>query len=181
MPNRIFILSKCLGVNKVMTDSEKAHNMKSTVFYLLLVVAMTGCADTSSDDSRYNQAALQEEGSMATPEPSCPIMPSEDWRATLVRLAANNGQYQLNVSATVTLPTPGYALSWSQGITDRMHPPGLRLTLSATAPKGMVIQVLTPTLVKHTIDTPIKAYRFVAIYCGAKLLGKIDNVHLAEF
>lgn len=107
---------------------------------------------------------------------SCPILKSDKWHAWFDRFTEKDGQYRLNVNGEVIMPHPGFTMQWSVGPTDRMHPPGLKLSLLPKASDMMVIQVLTTVPVKYYLETPISEFSRVSIFCGEKLLSRIEGV-----
>ena len=111
---------------------------------------------------------------------SCPILKSEKWYAWLDKFSKGNGQYRLNINGEVIMPSPGFAMQWSVGPTDRMRPPNLRLNLLPKAPDLMAIQVLTTVPVKYYLENPISEFNSVSIFCGEKLLSRIEDVTLTD-
>jgi hypothetical protein len=111
---------------------------------------------------------------------NCPILKSEKWSARLDKSTKKDGQYRLNINAEVVMPNPGFSMQWSVGPTDRMQPPALRLSLLPKASDLMVIQVLTTVPVKYSLDTPISEFSNISIFCGDKLLSRIEDVTLTD-
>jgi hypothetical protein len=111
---------------------------------------------------------------------NCPILKSGKWYAWLDKFTKKDGQYRLNINGEVIMPTPGFAMQWSVGPTDRMQPPSLRLSLLPKASNLMVIQVLTKVPVKYSLETPISEFSSISIFCGEKLLSRIEGVTLTD-
>ncbi len=154
--------------------------MKNLVI-ITAISFLTACTNNHSSESKLDHETiskhLQVKGLQA---PSCMIRKSRKWHAWIDRYTSNQAVYRLNIFGEVDLPSPGYTLTWSRGITDRMQPPGQRLTLLATPSQGMEIQVITPTETKFTMETPIPKFRHVSIYCGERLLISIPDVVLTD-
>ncbi len=109
----------------------------------------------------------------------CPVLSSSDWVASLSKQKGTSS-YLLTVNGEVSMPTPGYSAEFIEGPTDRMNPPSMRLHVTFSEPKQMVIQVVSPKKISHTIGTPISTFRSVMVLCGGKLLAEINNVTLDE-
>lgn len=161
--------------------------MKLFVTGLLLINCLIGCKDESqqmNEKNAHEQVSYEKfimEAPVRKKQASCPVIETEQWTATLlpskqVSEESKGSRYTLALTGEVTLPTPGYTAVWSQGATDKMNPPSIRLHLSFSKPEQMVIQVLSPKKVKHSIDTPISSFRSVMVFCGNKLLTEIKNV-----
>jgi len=105
---------------------------------------------------------------------TCPSVNSRNWQAWIDR--QGNKKSKLNISGEVDLPTPDYIVSWKSGILDRSQPPTQNLSISFTPPKGIVIQVITPTKVSFSMPSEILEYRSVRIYCEDHLLADIPGI-----
>jgi hypothetical protein len=110
----------------------------------------------------------------------CPILKSEKWHVWLDKFTEKKGQYRLIVNGQITLPTPGFTMRWFVDSTDRMHPPSLRLMLQPKASNLITIQVLTTVPVEYTLETSLTEFNSVLIYCGEKLLSRIEGVNLTD-
>lgn len=109
----------------------------------------------------------------------CPVLEPGHWQARLGPVEGHEGP-QLTITGAVTLPTPGYALTLEPGMADRSARPVQTFTLTAQAPDGMVIQVLS--VHDLTLHTPALApvYRGVRILCGDAELAYIDTLESAD-
>jgi hypothetical protein len=105
---------------------------------------------------------------------------SEKWHVWLDKFTEKKGQYRLIVNGQITLPTPRFTMRWFVDSTDRMHPPSLRLMLQPKASNLMTIQVLTTVPVEYTLETSLSEFNSVLIYCGEKLLSRIEGVNLTD-
>ena len=86
----------------------------------------------------------------------------------------------LHISGEIDLPTPGYTVTLTEGISDRAMPPSQRFRLALTKPGGMVAQVVTPAPVKYQGLASSPAYRTILILCGDRLLAAISDIPIAE-
>lgn len=111
---------------------------------------------------------------------TCPVLKSEKWHAWLDTYQQPEGSYRLKVSGEILLPNPSYKIEWSEGPTDRMTPPGIRLLLNPVEAEGMSIQVITQIKVEYKTETPVPSYKHVSIYCKGKLLAQIQGVTLID-
>ncbi|MFN0022539.1 MAG: hypothetical protein ACKVS5_01410 [Parvularculaceae bacterium] len=113
--------------------------------------------------------ATETENSMA----ACPVLDSRSWAAWTT---PDGDGHTLHIEGEIDMPTPGYALTWSQGPADRAMPPGLRLKLDAAAPGGVVMQVVTPTPVSYDMAQASPDYRTVIVVCGGEAIAEIAPV-----
>lgn len=114
---------------------------------------------------------------------SCAVLQSDKWHAWLDRYSnkeSDQYEYRLNLVGEVILPNPGYSIDWSVGPMDRRAPPGIRINLLTTPSDNPTIQVLTPMKAEFTMDTPVKFFRSVSVYCGEGLLVEIPDVQLTD-
>jgi hypothetical protein len=146
----------------------------------LSVLSLAGCSNTVQEQSAGQAPDVAQVVENRRTESTCPILHSDKWYAWLDKEASKEGQFRLNVSGEITLPNPGFELEWSVGLTDRMRPPGLRLSLVPKSLNQMTIQVLTNVPVKYYMDTPIRQFRHVSIYCGQQQLAQIVDVMLTD-
>lgn len=148
-------------------------NFRVIILWLILLIPILSCSNQLK--------VIQSEPSEIAKQPkTCPIVESGKWHAWLDKYEQKSGLYRLNISGEILLPNPAFNLEWSKGPTDRMNPPGLRLFLKPVATDTMAIQVLTSTMAKYEMETPIPNYRHVSIYCEGKLLGKVSDVLLTD-
>lgn len=103
----------------------------------------------------------------------CPVLDSRNWTAST---APDGDGHVLTVEGEVDLPTPGYAVTWREGIADRAFPPGLRVHLDAAPPSDLVMQVVTPTPVSFTMKGANANYRVIYVLCGGDAIAEIDDV-----
>lgn len=113
---------------------------------------------------------------------SCPVIDSRGWAAVL---ETGGEAPQLVVTGTVTLPTPGHAVSLEPGMSDRSARPVQTFVLTATPPDGPVVQVLMVYDLRGQMAAmaPVDGaapYRGVRVTCGAVVLAEIDTVSLAD-
>ena len=111
---------------------------------------------------------------------SCPVIDSRDWQAWINAMPGPDAKPMLIVIGEVDMPTPGYTIAITLGPMDRMMPPGQYLDLSATAPDGMVAQVVTPTPVRFETPAVYSEYRKIVVRCGGTLLAEITDVPTAH-
>ena len=145
--------------------------MKIIIIGILAVCSLSSCKDEPQK--------ITEIIKMSESQQTCPVISSNKWQAN-VTVSENSSFYNLQIEGEITMPTPGYRAVWSEGPTDRMLPPTMRLQLELSPPRQMVIQVVSTKKIKHVIETPISEFRRVMIYCGNEKLGEINNVMLAS-
>jgi hypothetical protein len=119
------------------------------------------------------QAIAEEPAAPAPAAASCAVIDSRNWKAWT---ASDGTGMTLHVTGEVDLPTPGYAVTLDLGASDRMMPPGQRVTLEATAPEGLVAQVITATPVALEAPGAYPEYRSVVVGCGDVTLAEIAPV-----
>jgi len=149
---------------------------KSVCFYAPLIILGLFSCSTKKADIASEAPSIQQKEIHNNNVQGCPVLKSGKWHAWIKDSTNQSKGYQLNVKGEVTLPNPGFDIVWSAGPTDRMNPPGLRLNLQPKPTSMMTIQVLTNVSVSHRLDTPLKGYRSVSIYCAGEILGSIKNV-----
>lgn len=160
-------------------------------FAAVAAVALSACAKKEAapePDAAPSAAAIAETAPAVDPAPvaeeialaetedamaSCPVLDSRNWTAWT---SPDGGGHKLTIEGEVDLPTPGYALSWREGIADRAMPPGLRVHLDAAPPADLVMQVVTPTPVSYTVSSANPAYRVVYVLCGGEAIAEIADV-----
>lgn len=143
------------------------------VHYLgyLFVFTLLGCQSTVD----LNEPSLQ------THEKSgCPILENGKWHAWIDKETTTESLFRLNVHGEVIVPSSGYQISWKRGPMDRMHPPKLNVNIVPQKSEGMNLQVLTTIPVTYKLETPIKRFRAVAIYCEGELLTELVDVQLTD-
>ncbi|PQA89039.1 hypothetical protein CW354_03565 [Marinicaulis flavus] len=139
--------------------------------------ALSGCAQQASspgaDAPSGEEPAMPDNG-------DCPVIDSRDWKAWVNAMPGPGAETTLIVEGAVDMPTPGYTFSWEAGMADRSAVPAQRLHLTATAPDGMVTQVITTENVRYEGPAIAKEYRAAAVMCGDELLAEITDVVTAE-
>lgn len=159
---------------------------KSPLLLLLQTLLIASCTNTvqkqasTPEQKQQPKEEFNQQAIAGQINSTCPVLQSGKWYAWLDKEAQQEGQYRLNVNGEITLPNPGFDIQWSVGPTDRMHPPGLRLSLSPKPSNQMTIQVLTIVPVKYHLETPIAHFRHVSIYCAGKQLAQIPDVMLTD-
>lgn len=137
----------------------------------LAILGTAGCASASNEDLPPMPTS---------PAADCPVSASRNWHAWIDKMPGPGATMTLNISGEVDLPTPNYSVELVAGPADRMMPPGLRFKLAATAPNGMVTQVITPTQVTYRAETPYPKIREILIGCGGETLATIPDVTITE-
>ncbi len=153
----------------------KAFIPVASVAFLLTVA----CAPA---DVANGEAAAPEEDEMADggEATDCPVIDSRNWSAWVNAMPGPDAKLTLHVAGEIDLPTPGYNISWQEGMADRSMTPVQRLMLTATPPDGMVAQVITTENVKYEGPALVKTYGGVIVMCGGEPLAEIDDVVVAE-
>ena len=106
----------------------------------------------------------------------CPVLDSRHWHAWIDRPTEASRPARLHVRGQIDMPTPGYAETFTPGPMDRRSPPTLRIRLEATAPEGIVLQVIDTRDVAFSLETEILQYRAVLIMCGDQTLAEMLDV-----
>jgi hypothetical protein len=145
------------------------------IFGLSMLCLAACTSNLRSRNKDTNQVPQTEQ-----PNISCPILESGKWHAWLDKKTEIEGQYRLNVAGEITLPNPAFDIEWTLGQTDRMQPPGLRLSIMPKQLNQMAMQVITTKPVKYYLETPIGEFRHVSIYCGLQQLTQIVDVMLTD-
>ncbi|MFQ1699366.1 hypothetical protein ACJ5NV_02110 [Loktanella agnita] len=108
---------------------------------------------------------------------ACPVIESRDWAAWINKMPGPESDGPpLHVTGTVTLPTPGYDLTYSAGPLDRSMRPMQHINLQFTPPDGMVVQMIAEDEVHITIPAASAQYRGVTLHCGDQVLAEIGAV-----
>lgn len=110
----------------------------------------------------------------------CPVLESKDWGAHINAMPGPDAKRTLHVYGKVTMPTPGYTFEWIEGRADRSMVPTVRLHLHATAPGGMVSQVLTEEDVQYSGVALTEKYTAVIVMCGETKLAEITEIDVAR-
>lgn len=111
------------------------------------------------------------------PVANCPVIGEGKFEAWLDAMPGPGSTGPtLNLAGKVDLPTPGYKLELIAGPADRAMPPSQRFRLVATAPGGMVAQVVTTTEVKYRAHAQYPAYRSLVILCGDRSVATISDI-----
>ena len=137
------------------------------VAWLVPAIAITACG--SGHMLAHEPDVLVQETSR-----TCPVLESRDWWAAIEQ----GDPKQLTITGVVTLPTPGYTFSWKLGVADRSMQPRAVYHLTATAPQGMVTQVLSDDTVVYRGLALTDAYRAVVVMCGDQILAEIQEVRI---
>lgn len=167
--------------------------MKYSIIFLACL-SLTACAsqqqpkagaEAMTDKPKTETESMTKETLTDAPpaviESTCSIYESAKWHAWLDK-GSEDGGLRLNVSGEVTVPSPGYTVSWQMGPMDRAFPPSLRLRLTTLAPPAgqMNIQMLTKQAIDYTVASRVPKYRSIMIICGDELLAEIPDVQLSE-
>jgi hypothetical protein len=161
-------------------------HIRLSLFTSIALIALAGCAPEADVD---DDAAVEEEAAtMETEEPAmaaadseaCPVIEGRNWAAWVNAMPGPDSQMTLHVTGEIDLPTPGYEISWSEGMADRSMTPVQRLMLTVTPPDGMVAQVITTESVHYEGPALVKTYGGVIVMCGGSPLAEIDDVTVAE-
>lgn len=134
----------------------------------LALMALSGCVPVQPPADASDTVA------------ACPVLGDRNWHAWVDKMPGPGAQMTLNISGEVDMPTPGYSVKLVPGPADRMNPPGLRFRLEASAPDGIVTQVVTPTTVRLRAPTPYAQLREIIIGCGEGALVTIPDVMITE-
>jgi hypothetical protein len=134
----------------------------------LFLVSCSGSDNTNNK----NIARLSTEAGAST----CPVYESTNWQARIKKTPNDNNMYELHISGDITLPHPGYNVKWVEGPTDRMNPPGMRISIQLSESDAMTIQVITTLSIEQSFETPISSFRQVSIYCGNRLITQFGHV-----
>lgn len=108
---------------------------------------------------------------------ACKVYDTSNWQAKLDKVHGEDRKYRLSINADADLPSPAHSVSWRMGITDRAYPPGQRIILTTEKPKDTFsAQVITSKAIAFEAEVPFSAYSHVSIYCGERLLKRIENI-----
>lgn len=118
----------------------------------------------------------KDEDEAAMPNADCAIIASRDWKAWIDTMPGVGSTPMLHVAGEVDMPTPGYSFEWAAGPLDRRMPPTQHLKLSATAPDGMVAQVVSTETVKYEGAAQASEYSAIVIRCGDEVLAEITEI-----
>lgn len=140
--------------------------MKTRLLLIFAAFVLPACAATTT--------AGEAPASTASPS-ACPVLGSRNWQAVLAK-SSNGGPLSLSVTGEVDLPTPGYAISLRQGITDRAMPPSQQIITEFTPPQGMVTQVVTTEQLRFTLPNALPGYRSIVVRCGDSALATITDI-----
>lgn len=144
----------------------------------IAAIALTALAACAGDDAPAEPVPPPSVPSPVTG--SCPVIESRDWAAWVNAMPGPAATKELIVTGQVTLPTPGYAVTLTAGMADRSATPVQQLVLTATAPTGMVPQVLTTQAVRYQGPAISMNYRAIRIMCGGTMLTEITDVPVAR-
>lgn len=111
---------------------------------------------------------------------ACAVIESRSWAAWVNAMPGPQATKSLIVTGEIVLPTPGYAVTLAAGMADRSATPVQQLVLTATAPTGMVPQVLTTQAVRYQGPAISMNYRAIRIMCGGTMLTEITDVPVAR-
>jgi hypothetical protein len=108
---------------------------------------------------------------------ACPVIASRGWSAWLNAMPGPGAMGpMLNITGEVDMSAPGFRLELVAGPADRAMPPSQRFRLVATAPDGMMTQVVTPTPVKYREKATYPSYHSIMILCGERAIATITEV-----
>lgn len=141
----------------------------------------TGVAEDAAGDA--GAAAPQETQETAMPADdaaACPVLESRNWTAWVNAMPGPDMKPALHVAGEIDLPTPGYTISWREGMADRSAMPVQRLMLTATPPGGMAAQVVTTESVKYEGPALVTTYGGIIVMCGGEPLAEITEVTVAQ-
>ena len=147
----------------------------------VFLAPLAGCNDDGFLPFQWWNSDAREDAAMADDQStSCPVIDSRDWAAWINAMPGPDAEPTLIVTGEIDLPTPDYTIEITLGPADRMMPPGQYLDLAASAPDGMVAQVVTPTPVRFETRAVYPEYRKVVVRCGDTLLAEITDVPTAH-
>jgi hypothetical protein len=135
----------------------------------ICIAALSACASPPAE-----KAAAVEPAPVVAPTPGCPVLASRNWQATLNKPA--DGPAELTLTGEVDLPTPGYTVQFSQGITDRAMPPSQQIIAAFTPPSGMVMQVVTAHQLKYILPNALPHYRSLRVRCGDTVIVTLTEI-----
>ena len=135
----------------------------------ITLLVLASCAKSNLADTAVSQDKTQ--GDIMS---ECPVLDSRDWTAFVD--AEPPLPARLHIRGEVDLPTPGFIATWRLGIADRAMPPGQHVHLDFIAPDGMTAQVVTPTQVTFSQETPFTEYRQITLHCGDQVLAVIKDI-----
>jgi hypothetical protein len=92
----------------------------------------------------------------------------------MMPMAGSEPMRMLAVTGEVDLPTPGYTVTLDLGPADRSAVPTQQLIVNATAPTGIVPQVVTPYPVNYSGQAIAEQYTAVRIMCGTQQLTELQ-------
>ncbi len=147
------------------------------------LLSLAACAPSNDPEEDTSAVAAIEGEEVMMPAPQdadCPVIESRNWSAWVNAMPGPDAKLTLHVTGDVDLPTPGYEISWREGMADRSATPVQRLMLTLTPPDGMVTQVITTTPVSYEGPALTKTYGGVIVMCGGAPLATIDAVVTAE-
>lgn len=157
-----------------------------SLFTSIALVALAGCAaeteveEASASEEASPETAMDEPAMASTESAACPVIDSRNWTAWVNAMPGPDSQMKLYVTGEIDLPTPGYEISWTEGMADRSMTPVQRLMLTVTPPDGMAAQVITTESVRYEGPALVKTYGGVIVMCGGSPLAEIDDVTVAE-
>lgn len=106
----------------------------------------------------------------------CPVVSSQDWEAWLARTPYSGDRLMLHVRGSVSMPTPGFAVSLREGPSTRSFPPTQMVVLEARPPlNDIAAQVITTASVSVILPGQ-EAYKAVRVVCGKEMLHEFTDV-----
>jgi len=148
------------------------YTLACTVFILIALAFIT--ISCNATDSIAEKQSTPDKIAQPANIVACPALSSRNWQAWVDEAAVN--EPRLNISGEVDLPTPNYKAKWKLENSDRYSSLARNISISFTPPKGMVIQVVTPTKVSFSLPFSAPDRKIVKIYCGDKLLAEMPIV-----
>ena len=150
------------------------------------VAALAACApggdraERASGEGDADKTIPGESEAIGDAMDACPVLESSDWTAWVSAMPGPDATPTLHVTGKADMPTPGYRFSVEAGMADRSAMPVQRLILTATAPDGMVTQVVTTETVEYSGPAITTTYGGVMIMCGGEALAEITDVMVAQ-
>ncbi len=159
-------------------------NARLSLLTSIALIALAGCAPAEVEEDVAGEEidATQPEDTAMAPDDSeaCPVIASRNWEAWVNAMPGPDSQMKLIVIGEIDLPTPGFEISWREGMADRSATPVQRLLLTATPPGGIVTPATATESVRYEGPALTRTYGGVIIMCGGSPLAQIDDVPVVE-
>lgn len=138
-------------------------------------------SDAGSPAAANGATATPASGMPVPPNPSndCVNVSGSDFKAWVNAMPGPSSRPKLIVTGTVTTPTGGYRVLFTDMRVAESNPVQVRLELAAVPPSGMASQVVTKHEVRGTwpMSPPVGS---VTVRCGVKTLATISPVETAQ-